>query len=135
MIYKPSQREQAIIFIDKQFERKKSIRIDRVTESATLNQNNYIWLIFTCVAMDTDNTKDDVYKHCSKLFAPKKEITINGVTDMVEISLSEMKDIKQKSVFIDKVLHHWRSEGYILPDPATLDATNMFNEYKQKGWM
>lgn len=132
MIYKPSQREQAITFIDKMFERKKWVKIEHIPEKKTINQVAYIWLIFTIIAEDTGNTKDDIYEYYLQKFPTFKEIEIHGETKRVRITLSQFT-IEQATVFIDRVVIDGQQEGFVLPDPKDKEALDQYNYYRQKG--
>jgi len=132
MIYKPSQREQAIIFIDKMFAKKKWIKIEHIPESKTMNQLRYIWLVFTIVADDTGNEPQDIYEYYLDRFPIYKEITILDEEKKIRISLSQFS-IEQASYFIDKVVIDARQEGHVIPDPQDKAALEAYNYYKSKG--
>jgi hypothetical protein len=132
MIYRPSQREQAITFIDKMFERKKWVKIEHIPEKKTLNQNSYLWLIFTIIAEDTGNTKEDIYEYYLEKFPTYKEIDIHGDQKRIKITLSQFT-VEQATVFIDRVVIDGRQEGFVLPDPQDLEALNQYQYYRIKG--
>lgn len=132
MIYKPSTREQAIIFIDKCFEKKKWIKIDPIPEAKTLNQLRYIWLVFTIIAEDTGNIPSDIYEYYLKKFPTFKEITVHDDNQRIIISMSKFT-IEQMSLFIDRVVIDGRQEGHVIPEPSDKAALEAFNYYKSKG--
>lgn len=132
MIYRPTQIEQALIFLNKQFEKQKWVKIEAITEKKTLNQNNYIWLVFTVIAQDTGNMPKDIYQYYLEKFPTFKEIYINGENHSIVISLSGFSK-EQTSVFIDRVVIDARQEGFIIPSPDDLEAINQYNYYKGKG--
>jgi hypothetical protein len=132
MIFKPSERDRAIQFLDKLFERKKWVKIEHITESKTLSQNSYLWLVFTHVAFETGASKDDMYYYWLSKYPKYKEITFQGVITLVQISLSSFTK-EQTSVFIDEVVTDARIEGFDVPDPEDKKTIEMYNYYKQKG--
>ena len=134
MIFLPSHRERAIIYMDKLFEKKRSVKIDLVTESKTISQNNYCWLVFTCIGQDTGNSAEDIYQFCLSKFAPRKDINVNGSDDLIIVTLSQMTK-EQTSRFIDLLVMHWRAEGFEIPEPSTKECIELYNEYKQKGYI
>jgi hypothetical protein len=132
MIFKPSEKERALLFLDKMFEKKRHVKIEHITESKTLSQNAYLWLIFTHIAFETGNDKDDIYQYYLNKFPYFKEININGEINQVKITLSKF-DLMQYKSFIDNITIDARSEGFDIPDPEDLKAVNMYNYYKQNG--
>jgi hypothetical protein len=134
MIFKPSDRDRAILFMDNLFEKKKFIKIDYVSEAKSLNQNSYLWLVFTHVAVETGSDKNDMYYYWLDKFPKYKEVKHLGESKMVRISLSEFnKD--QTKMFIDEVTRDARMEGFDVPDPEDLKAIEMMNYYRQKGYL
>lgn len=132
MIFKPHEEKRAHLFLIKIFEKKRSVKIDHITESKTLSQNAYCWLVFTHIGQETGNTKDDIYRYYLDKFPYFKEIDINGEISQIQISLSKFnKD--QCSSFIDNFVIDARQEGFDVPDPETKKAVEMYNYYKQKG--
>jgi len=132
MIFKPTDKDRAILFLTKLFEKKRHVKIEHITESKTLSQNSYIWLVFTHIGFETGNSKDDIYQYYLSKFPYHKEIDINGTIEIVLITLSKFnKD--QMSSFIDNIVIDARQEGFDVPDPEDLRAVEMFNYYKQKG--
>lgn len=132
MTFNHTQRERMIIFLDKLIERKKIIKIEPITESKTLSQNNYIWLVFTHIANETGNTKEDIYQYYLKKYPIRKEIEINGLIDSIQVSLSKFTK-EQTKVFIDQITTDARMEGFDIPDPEDLKINEMYNYYKEKG--
>lgn len=132
MIFKPSEKERALLFLDKMINRKKPFKIDPITESKTLSQNAYLWLIFTHIAFETGNTKDDIYDYYLKKFPYFKNIEINGEIHQIQITLSQF-DLMQTKSFIDNIAIDARQEGFDIPDPEDQKAVNMYNYYKQIG--
>lgn len=132
MIFKPSEKERALIFLNKLFEKKRSIKIEHITESKTLSQNAYLWLVFTHMAFETGNTKDDIYQYYLEKFPYFKEIDLNGEINQVRISLSKF-NLDQCSKFIENVTVDARQEGFDIPDPEDKKTVEMYNYYKQKG--
>jgi hypothetical protein len=121
-----------MLYVKKQFERGKSLKVTHITESKTLSQNAYCWLVFTHIGQETGYTKDEVYEFCLRKFRSFKEIEIAGEIEMIPIRLSGMsKD--QTSLFIDQLVTFFRCEGYDVPDPEDRKTIDMYNYYKQKG--
>jgi hypothetical protein len=132
MIFKPSDRERAIIFIDKLFEKKKFVKIEYVAEAKSLSQNAYLWLVFTHIAEETGATKEDMYYYFLDKFSKFKEIEHLGETKLIRISLSSFTK-EQTTKFIDEVVTDARQEGFDVPDCDTQKALEMMNYYRQTG--
>lgn len=134
MIFNQANRDRAIAYMDILFSRGRSVKIEIVTVSRSLSQKNYLWLVFTHVAMCTGNDKEDIYRLCLNKFSFTKEVKFNGLLEQVIVSMSAMnKD--QMSMFIDKCVTFFRQEGIDVPDPETKEAIELYNEYKQRGWI
>ena len=132
MIFKPSEIDRATTFISKLFERGKSVKIEAITQSKTLSQNSFAWLVFAHIGQETGNTKDDIYQYCLKKFPTFKAIEVNGIVEMIPITLSAM-DKEQASFFIDQFTIFFRSEGIDIPDPEDQKTKEMFDYYRNKG--
>lgn len=132
MIFHPSDRNRLNLYVTNQFDRGKTLKVEIVTTSKTLSQNAYCWLVFTHIGQETGNTKEDVYQFCLKQFPVFKEIELNGIIDVIPVTLSKM-DKDQVSHFIDEFVTFFRSEGYDVPDPEDSKSVEMYNYYKQKG--
>jgi hypothetical protein len=132
MIYKPSQSEQAHIFLDKCFERKRWVKIEYIPETRSINQLRYIWLVFTIIANDTGNNSQDIYDYYLEKFPTYKDVILHGEEVRIKISMSGMSK-EQMSRFIDQVVIDGRQEGFIIPDPSENEALEAYNYYRQKG--
>jgi len=134
MIFKPSEKERALLFLDNLFKKNRHVKIEHISESKTLSQNAYLWLVFTHIGFETGNTKDDIYHYYLDKFPYFKEIDINGEINQVKISLSQFT-LDQCKTFIDSVTIDARQEGFDVPDPEDKKTLEMYNYYKQKGLM
>ena len=134
MIFKPSDKERALVYLDRLFEKKRHVKIQHITESKTLSQNAYLWLVFTHIGFETGNTKDDIYQYYLDKFPYFKEIDLNGEINQVKISLSKF-NMDQCKNFIDNVTIDARQEGFDVPDPEDKKTVEIYNYYKQKGLM
>ena len=132
MTFHSRELDRATTYLKKLFERGKSVRIEPITVSRSLSQNAYCWLVFTHVAQETGNTKDDIYQFCLSKFPFHKTIEINGVVQIIPVTLSGM-DKEQNSQFIDQFVTYFRSEGIDIPDPEDKKALDMVNYYRERG--
>lgn len=132
MIFKPSEKQRLILFVDKIFEKSKSVKVEAINKTATLSQNNYIWLVFTHVGFESGNTKDDIYQFCLEKFPTFKEITINSEVGLIKVTLSAM-DKLQKSKFIDDAVIFFRSEGFEVPSCEDKKIDEMYSYYRNLG--
>lgn len=132
MIFKPSDQERAIIYLKRLFEKKRHVKIEHITESKTISQNAYLWLVFTHIAFETGNDKNDIYYYYLDKYAPSKEIDLNGEINLVKISLSKMNK-EQCSVFIEFIVTDARVEGFDIPDPGDKKTLEMYQYYKERG--
>ena len=132
MIFKSHEIQRATTYLTKVFERKRDVTIEIVTHSKTLSQVRYLWLVFTHIANETGNDKDDIYRLCLIKFPLFKEVELNGEKTMIPLSISGMS--KEQSIwFIDQVTTFFRQEGYEVPDPEDLRCSEMYNYYQNKG--
>lgn len=132
MIFKPSEIKRALVFLDKMIARKKPFKIEPITETKTLSQVRYCWLVFTHIAFETGNSKEDIYQYYLNMFPVFKEIDVNGVLHQIQITLSQF-DLMQCKVFIDNFTIDARQEGFDVPDPEDKKTVDMYNYYKQSG--
>jgi hypothetical protein len=132
MTFRPSDIDRLNIYISKQFERGKTLKVEPVTVTKTLSQNAYCWLVFTVISQETGYTKEEVYQFCLNKFPVHKEITIGDELILIQVSLSKMTK-EQTSHFIDQFTIFFRSEGYSIPDPEDKRLRDLYNEYKNRG--
>jgi hypothetical protein len=132
MIFHSKEIDRVTTYVTKLFERGRSVKIEPVTRTKSLSQVAFIWLVFTHVAQETGNTKEDIYQFCIEKFKVFKTIDINGVVSLVPVTLSGM-DKEQVSVFIDNVVTYFRQEGIDVPDCEDKKAQEMMDYYKNKG--
>ena len=130
MIYKSSQRIQAINFIDKHFDNKSNIEIKVYRKKKSLSQNAYIWLLCTHIGSETGNTKEDIYRYLIDEYAPLKTIYIDGKETYVKLTLSDF-DKNQAMEFINNIIIGFIE--YDLPDPQDVKCLQMYEYYKEKG--
>jgi hypothetical protein len=134
MIFNYSEIDRATLYLKKLFERGRKAKIEAVTQSKTLSQNSYSWLVFTHIGNETGNTKEDIYQFCLKSFPTTKEIDLNGIVELIPVTLSGMTK-EQTSHFIDQFTIFFGSEGYSIPDPEDIKTLEMYNYYKEKGML
>lgn len=132
MIFSKTEKDRLLIYVDKIFERDRKVKVEPVTHSKTISQNNYCWLVFTHIAQETGNIKEDIYHLCLAKFPVFKEIDINGSVELISVTLSGMnKD--QTSNFINGFTIFFRQEGFDVPDPEDKKCLEMYQYYKDKG--
>ncbi len=132
MIFKPSERDRAVKYLDALFQRSKYVKIEHVAEAKTLSQNSYLWLVFTHIGFETGATKDDMHDYYLDRFPRFKEIDHLGEIVHVRITLRSFSK-EQMSSFIDEVVTDARAEGFDVPDPEDRKCLDMLNYYRQKG--
>jgi hypothetical protein len=132
MVFKPSDKERAITYLNNLLERKRWVKIEHITESKTLSQNAYLWLVFTHIAFETGNSKEDIYQYYLSKFPVKKEIDLNGVINLIPVTLSGFTK-EQATNFIENVTSDARIEGFDIPNPEDKKAVEMYQYYKTKG--
>jgi len=132
MIFHCNEIERLSVYVQKQFERGKTLRIEPVTVTKTLSQVAYVWLVCTHLGQETGYTKDEIYQFCINKFPVHKEIEIAGEISLIPITLSKMTK-EQASNFIDQLTIYFRSEGYIVLDPEDKRLRDLYNEYKERG--
>lgn len=135
MIFSPTNKQKAIDFLLSEFENNRYVKIERVTESKTLSQNAYLWLVFTHVGFQIGYTKDEMYCEYLRIFPKYKEVTNKkNEIKIIPISLSIFSK-EQTKMFIEEVTRHARMEGFDVPDPADKRAVELYNYYKKEGYI
>jgi hypothetical protein len=133
MIFYPiTDQQRASLYLSNLFNKGKKVKIEPVTQSRTLSQNAYAWLVFTHIGFETGNFKEDIYQFCLDKFPLHKEININGEITLVRLTLSGMNK-EQNSQFIDQFVTFFRTEGFDVPDSEEKKALEMYQWYKEKG--
>lgn len=130
MIYKPSQRIQAINFIDKHFDNKSNIEIKAYRKKKSISQNAFIWLLCAHIGHETGNSKEDIYRHLIDEYAPLKTIYLDGKEIYVKLTLSDF-DKNQAMEFINQIITNFSE--YDLPNPDDIKCSQMYEYYKEKG--
>lgn len=131
-IYNPTQRFEAKEYLLTLFDSGKRVEIKPAPEKKSLSQNSYIWLVFTHIAYETGNDKNDIYYYFLDRFPKYKEITINGQIEHVSISLSSFTK-EQTRAFIDEVVIYANTEGFNVPNPEDIKIMQMYEFYRNKG--
>jgi hypothetical protein len=134
MIFKPNESEAAKKEVERLAEKGRYVKVDYVKRSKTLSQNAYLWLVFTHIAYETGNTKEDIYQYYLERFPIWKTIYVGNIEAMVRETLSGF-DKERASGFIDLVVIDARQEGFNIPDPEDLKARQMVDYYREKGLM
>jgi hypothetical protein len=132
MIFKPTDRERAIKFIDTLISKGKHIKIEHIPEVKTISQNGYLWLIFTHLGFETGATKEDMHDYYLNRFPRFKEVEHLGETVNVRITLRSFSK-EQMSSFIDEVVTDARQEGFDIPDCESYNARLMMDHYRKLG--
>jgi hypothetical protein len=132
MIFKPSDRDRAIKFIDALFLKSKHIKIEHVPEAKTLSQNSYLWLVFTHIGFETGANKDDMHDYYLNKFPRFKEVEHLGQLVHVRITLRSFTK-EQMMSFIDEVVTDARMEGFDVPNCEDKKCLDMIDYYRQKG--
>jgi hypothetical protein len=131
MIFKPTELTRLNTFVSKAFERGKSVSVEPISGCKTISQNRYIWLVFTHVAQETGNTKDDIYQFCLQKFPTFKTIEVTE-TALIQLTLSGMSK-EQTIFFIDQVVTYFWQEGFDIPSPDDLKCREIYEYYRERG--
>ena len=133
MTFYQKDRERALLYLTKLMDKGKPVKIEPITESKTLSQNAYIWLVFTHVAFETGSDKNYMYHLFLKRFPVFMEgKNLSGDIELVPATLSGFSK-EQTSWWIDQIVTTLRSEGFDVPDPEDKRALEMYQYYKEKG--
>lgn len=93
-----------------------TITIKRASEKRSINQNNLMWMWFTCVERETGTPKNDVYNFYTKKFLQK----VVQVGDRLERCVESTSQLNKErfTEFLNKVQADVASEfGIQLPIP------------------
>ena len=133
MIFKPTEELKAINEVKSILNNNRSVKIEKVTRSKSLEQNAYLWLVFTFIGQEVGTDKTDIYLFYLQKYPKFKEvINPGGYMSFVALTLSQFNS-DQTRVFIDEVVTDARIEGFDVPDCKDKKAIDMYNYYKQKG--
>jgi hypothetical protein len=131
MIFKKSQLNQALEFV-KQHIQQSNIEIKPDKQKKTLSQNAYIWLLCTHIGYETGNTKETIYHYCLDKFAPLNTCFIGDIEYPDRITLSGFSK-EQAMIFINNILSEFQE--YDLPNPEDIKCLQMYEFYKEKGYL
>lgn len=133
MIFKPSELDRAILFLKGLFDKRKHVKIEYIPQTKSIEQNRYIWLVFTIIAEETGSDKNYMYHLFMKRFPVFMELKNEfGEMELCPITMSLWSKL-QMSDFIDKVVTEARTNGFEIPDPEDKKALEMYDYYRQKG--
>ena len=105
------------------------VTIAKEKEPRSIDQNNLMWLWFTCIETETGTSKQDVHDYyCAKFL--RKQITWNGtVRTIVEGTSKQNKD--KMTDFLNKVQADALTEfGITLPNPEDRYFEEFYQTYK-----
>lgn len=133
MIFHPSDRDRLNLYVTNQFDRGKTLKIEIVTTSKTLNQLRYIHMVFAHIADQCGYRMEEAKKHYKATFPKYEEINFKGETELIQIASLRDFSKEQMSVFIDEVTTDARQEGFLVPDPEDKKASELYEYYRNKG--
>lgn len=105
-----------------------SITIKRASEKRSINQNDLMWLWFTCIERETGTPKNDVYHFYTKKFLQK----IVQVGDRMERCVEGTRDLNKErfTEFLNKVQADAATElGIQLPAPEDRYFENFYQQF------
>lgn len=129
-LYKESDKQIAIESISKidLSKHKFMIKVERIKEKRSLDQNSLYWLWLTCIQEETGNDKNLLHDHFRELYLPVSEHIIFGVMKKSLTSTTTLTtDIFKQ--YLDKIQFFVSSElGIYLPNPDDL-YFEQFNDF------
>ena len=134
MTFTPTKYNECKKYVLELMAKNKVIEVKPTREKKTLSQNNYIWLVFTHIGYETGNTKDDMYKYFLDKFPFFKTIYVGGTEANIQLTLSAFSK-EQTSFFIESLTADARIEGFDVPDPEDKKAADMYNYYRELGYL
>lgn len=105
------------------------VTIVREKEPRSIDQNNLMWLWFTCIEQETGTSRQDVHDYyCAKFL--RKQISWNGtIRTVVEGTSKQTKD--RMTVFLNEVQADAATEfGIRLPLPEDRYFEEFYQTYK-----
>ena len=133
MTFHPAEIERLTVYVQKLFERGKSVKVEPIIGVKTLNQLRYIWLIFTHAAFETGSDKNYLYHLFLKRFPTLHEgKNLTGEIEMVPVTMSAFSKAEM-IVFIDSVATELRSNGFEVIDPEDKRVSELYDFYKERG--
>ena len=105
------------------------VTIVREKEPRSIEQNNLMWLWFTCIESETGTTKQDVHDYyCSKFL--RKTIDWNGTVRTIVEGTSKLHKDRMKD-FLNKVQADALTEfGIRLPLPEDIGFEEFYHTYR-----
>lgn len=105
-----------------------TLTIKRASEKRSVEQNDLMWMWFSCIERETGTPKDDIYEYYKKKFLIKV-ITIGERMEKVYGSTSKL-NTRQMSEFLDKVRVDALTElGIQLPVPEDRYFEDFYQNY------
>ncbi len=106
-----------------------TVTISKAREPRSIDQNNLMWLWFTCIEAETGVSKQDVHDHYCRMFN-RKIITWNGRQEVIAQGTSKLSKEEMKT-FLEKVQADAQTEfGIRLPDPEDMYFEEFYQTYK-----
>lgn len=105
------------------------VTIVREKEPRSIDQNNLMWLWFTCIEAETGTTRQDVHDYyCAKFL--RKTIDWNGTSRTVVEGTSRLTKDRMTN-FLDNVQADAQTEfGITLPQPEDMYFEEFYQTYK-----
>lgn len=106
-----------------------TVTISKAREPRSIDQNNLMWLWFTCIEAETGVLKQDVHDYYCRMFN-RKIIAWNGRQEVIAMGTSKLSKEEMRS-FLDKVQADAQTEfGIRLPNPEDLYFEEFYQTYK-----
>jgi hypothetical protein len=100
------------------------VKIEVVRRGRSLNQNNYMWLVFTMLADEFGESKEVIHDFfCDKFLQVEDELS--GVKFFRTRGTSELKTVEHSKFMQDIVVFCASEWGIIIPDPDEVIVDNL----------
>jgi hypothetical protein len=103
----------------------------RKTKRRTLPLNSTYWLWLTAISRETGNDKEDLHKHFSDLYLPKRTVIIFGNQQERSWSTSEL-DTKAFCEYMELIQRDMAELGIQLEWPSSPLFEQFFDQYNGK---
>lgn len=130
MIFNKDKQQTAIKFLVNLLEKGCRVKIERVPEKRSLDQNSLYWLWLTCIQQHTGNSRELLHNHFRSEYLPIQVVKVFGVDQQIPTSTKEL-NTAQFTQYLNKICEFANTElGIDLPDPETKHFEEFYNQYK-----
>jgi hypothetical protein len=106
------------------------IKVSKIKEKRSLDQNRLYWLYLTCISHETGNDKNDIHEYCKEKFLIYRDIVI--FNDVIKITGTTTNlDTKMFNEYLENIIRFAGELGITLPNPSDKNFEHFKEHYNQ----